>query len=185
MSNFKVGNTVRRIAGQHSGMSKGDTAKISGFSGMDFYLEGYGDSTHTWSNFELVEDEKERISKFLRENKWFIRTGSPEKSKLVQEWLFEHGMKWLCNGNQFLDAGEVFLTNTTYDTGRIFPDIMHGFSVSAEAQEITIEFETVVKSVQLPVAPEAPKKTEQQLKLEELENTIIEAQRQITELKGL
>lgn len=66
--------------------------------------------------------------------------------------------------------------------------IMYGHWVdkhTTNAQEIKIEFETVVKSVQLPVAPEALKKTEQQLKLEELESTIIEAQRQITELKGL
>ena len=44
------------------------------------------------------------------------------------------------------------------------------------AQEITLEFETIVKSVKLPEV--APKLTEQQLKIIELEATISKAQEQ-------
>lgn len=129
------------------------------------------------------EYEKESTSAWLKENKWFIRTGSPEKSKLVQEWLFEHGMKWQWpwytgfNNN----TNEKLLTNT-YDNGDKNDYILFGVdSNKTNAQEVTLGFETIVKSVKLPEV--APKKTEAQMKLEELQRTIEDAQRQIAGLK--
>lgn len=126
-----------------------------------------------------IELEKESISKFLKENKWFIRTGSVEKSELVQEWLFEHGYGWVIGKNSVSDFKEKYLTNTS-DSGELSKYIMHGNSDKTNAKEITLEFETVVKSVKL---PEAPKKTEQQLRIEELETTIAQASAQIKQLK--
>jgi len=134
------------------------------------------------SDIELVQDEKEPISKFLRDEKWFIRTGSVEKSKLVQEWLFEHGMEWLYGKKLQSGFKDTMLTNTDC-AGNKEKYIM--FSTALEkknAQEIKIEFETVVKSVQL---PEAPKPTEQQLKIEQLQATIDKAQKELKELKEL
>ena len=181
MHNFKVGDTVRRVAGYHNGMSKGDTAKIYDFYGPDLKLEGYGDSTHTWTNFELVQDEKESIKQFLKENSWFIRTGSPEKSKLVQEWLFEHGCEWLYGKKVQTGFNDKLITNTNC-VGNKEKYIMFSMADNkTNAQEIVLEFQTLVKSVQLPQV--LPKKTEAQLKLEELQRTIEDAQRQIAELK--
>lgn len=181
MHNFKVGDTVRRVAGYHQGMSKGDTAKIYDFYGPDLKLEGYGDSTHTWTNFELVQDEKESIKQFLKENSWFIRTGSPEKSKLVQEWLFEHGMGWLFGKTIQSGFNDTMLTNTD-SVGEKGDFIM--FSTDLEeknAQEIKITFKTIVESVELPVV-ESKEEAERKKKIQELKETIALAQKQLEEM---
>ncbi|UZS00832.1 hypothetical protein [Pseudomonas phage vB_PsaM_M1] len=178
-SKFKAGDRVKRVASSHNGMVVGDTAIVRYQEGSSYlYLEGY-EHSHDPINFELVEDEKQSTAKWLKENKWFIRTGSPEKSKLVQEWLFEHDYHW-CIGDEVNDFGEAYLTNT--DSGAyLSPAILHGGGDKTNAQEIKIEFETVVKSVQFPEI--APKKTEQQLCIEELEATIAQASTQIKQLK--
>lgn len=180
MSGFKIGDTVIRIAGRHVGMSPGDTAKISGFCGDDFYLEGYGNSTHTWANFDLVQDEKESISKFLRENKWYIHTGSPEKSFATQTWLFEHGMEWNSGDKLFHKYGEDCISSST-EYGVLFCTSSVSYARGTGCKEIKIEFQTVVKSAKLPEIP--PKKTEQQLRIEELEAIISKAQEQVAKLK--
>lgn len=132
-------------------------------------------------DIELVQDEKESTSAWLKENKWFIRTGNPEKSKLVQEWLFEHDCEWLYGKNVQSDFKDTMLTNTDC-VGEKGNFIMFSTALDKKnAQEITLEFETVVKSVKLPEL--APKKTEQQLRIGELEATISKAQEQVAKLK--
>jgi len=183
MDKFKAGDQVKRIAFVHEGMKVGDVAVVKSVAdGWNMYLEGYS-FAHDPQNFELVTsaDEKEAISKFLRENKWFIRTGSPEKSKLVQEWLFEHGMKWQWYNDFNNNTNEKLLTNTYDDGDKNNYILFAADSNKTNAQEIKIEFETIMKSVQLPQV--LPKKTEAQLKLEELQRTIEDAQRQIAQLK--
>lgn len=183
MKQFKKGDKVKRVAGYHEGMQVGDTAVVRQQASFDrLCLEGY-ESPHDPENFELVQDNKESIKQFLKENKWFIRTGSPEKSKLVQEWLFDHGCEWLHDGkNAQTDFNDALLTNTDY-YGTKEKCIMFSKSDSkTNAQEIVLEFETIVKSVQLPEV--ASKKTEAQLKLEELQKIIEDAQNKIDELKG-
>lgn len=126
------------------------------------------------------EYEKESTSAWLKENKWFIRTGSPEKSKFVQEWLFEHGYNWgYVGGIQYYK--ENYLTNTNMQ-GQQSGWIMHG-PVHNSAQEIKIEYATTVASVKLPEV--SPKLTEQQLKIEQLQATIDKAQQELKELKEL
>jgi hypothetical protein len=110
MNKFKVGDKVKRTYGEFKGMKVGDVGIVKGLTHFScMTLEGY-DGEHDMDKFRLV-DEKESTSAWLKENKWFIRTGSPEKSKLVQEWLFEHGMMWNF-GKAFRNWGEECLTNT-------------------------------------------------------------------------
>lgn len=180
MNKFKVGDKVKRTYGEFKGMKVGDVGIVKGLAHFScMTLDGY-DGEHDMDKFKLV-DEKESTSAWLKENKWFIRTGSPEKSKLVQEWLFEHGMKWQWYNYFNNNTNEKLLTNT-YDDGDKNNYILFAVdSNKTNAQEIKIEFETIMKSVQLPQV--LPKKTEAQLKLEELQRTIEDAQRQIAELK--
>jgi len=181
---FNIGDKVKRIRSEHEGMKVGDVGVVKSFENrVSMLLEGYN-SAHDPQNFELVvEDEKEITKKFLRENRWFIRTGSPEKSKLVQEWLFEHGMKWQWYTGFNNNTNEKLLTNT-YDDGDKNNYILFAVdSNKTNAQEIKIESETVIKSVQLPEI--LPNKTEQQLRIEELEATIAQASAQIKQLKEI
>ena len=183
MHKFKIGDKVKRIGEPFGSVKVGDIETVETVRGSGsielvdhFYV-------YDPKYFELVQDEKESTSAWLRENKWFIRTGSPEKSKLVQEWLFEHGIHWAGNPKDSFDiygTQHKILTNTR---GMQATDTIM-WSVdkyrTSGAQEITLEFETVVKSVKL---PEAPKPTEQGLRIIELEATIAQASAQIKQLK--
>lgn len=179
---FNTCDKVKRIRSEHEGMKVGDVGVVKSFENrVSMLLEGYN-SAHDPQNFELVvEDEKEITKKFLCEQKWFIRTGNPEKSKLVQEWLFEHGCEWLYGKKVQTGFNDKLITNTNC-VGNKEKYIMFSMADNkTNAQEIVLEFQTVVKAVKLPEV--LPKKTEAQLKLEELQRTIEDAQRQIAELK--
>lgn len=125
-----------------------------------------------WANshkdyFELITG-KESTAKWLKENAWFIRTGSPEKSFAVQEWLFDHGMEWHNGEQAFFNYKEQYLGNVG-DT----------FGTSGGAgKEVTLEFETIVKSFTLPAV-----ETEQEKKIRELQETIDKASAQIKAIK--
>jgi hypothetical protein len=186
MNKFKAGDKVKRIGKPFGSVKVGDIETVETVRGSGS-IE-LVDHFHVYDPkyFELVQDEKESTSAWLKENKWFIRTGSVEKSKLVQEWLFEHGCEWLCGKGKTVqsDFKDQLLTNTNC-VGYKEKYIM--FSTDGNktnAQEITLEFETVVKSVKL---PEAPKPTEQEsqqkLRIIELEATISKAQEQVAKLK--
>lgn len=180
MNKFKAGDKVKRVAGCHEGMRVGDTAVVRCLEGPCLYLDGYKTS-HNPKIFELVQDDKESIKQFLKENKWFIRTGSPEKSELVQEWLFEHGCEWWWGKKVQTGFNDELITNTNC-VGFIEKYIMFSMNDNkSNAEEIKIEFGTIIKNVQLPEIP--PKKTEQQLRIEELEATIAQASAQIKQLK--
>jgi hypothetical protein len=185
MNKFKAGDKVKVVSAERDtywyASKIGNIYTLKSLDGEDWVVRETRFGVLAACDLELVENEKETISKFLKENKWFIRTGSPEKSKLVQQWLFEHGCEWLFGKNVQSGFNEELLTNTNC-MGVHEKYIL--FSTTYEktnAQEITLEFETVVKSVKLPES--APKKTEAQLKLEELQRTIEDAQRQVAELK--
>ena len=150
----------------------------------DWLTAEHSDCTLSKDDIELVQDEKESTSVWLKENKWFIRTGSPEKSVQTQKWLFEHGIGWADSPK---DSFNIYgtqhkaLTNTY--GGPATDTIMWSVDndwIASIAQEITLEFETILKSVKL---PEAPKPTEQELRIIELEKTIAQASAQIKQLK--
>ena len=186
MNKFKAGDKVKRIASVHDGMKVGDIAVVKYVENVwNIYLDGY-EFAHDPANFELVTsaDEKESTSAWLKENKWFIRTGSPEKSKLVQEWLFQHGCEWLYGKTVQSDFKDQLLTNTNCGGYKEKYIMFSTDGNKTNAQEITLEFETIVKSVKL---PEAPKPTEQEsqqeLRIIELERIINDAKNKIEELK--
>jgi hypothetical protein len=188
MNKFKAGDKVKRIGKPFGSVKVGDIETVETVRGNGsielvdhFYV-------YDPKYFELVQDEKESTSAWLKENKWFIRTGSPEKSVQTQKWLFEHGIDWAGHPKDSFDiygTQHEMLTNTR--CGQATDTIM--WSVDNDrtafiAQEITLEFETVVKSVKL---PEAPKPTEQEsqqkLRIIELEGIINDAKNKIEELK--
>lgn len=182
---LKKGDKVRRIQGCHEEMKVGDVAIVEGYDKYDdkfLRLCGYG-TCHSADNFELVSPAKETTSKWLKENAWYIRVESPEHSKLIQEWLFEHRYYWeFAEGVEYEESP--ILTNMCYG-GYIGEYILHGNKDSwctTHAQELKPQFKLTLEGVTL---PEAPKKTEQQLKLEELEATIHKAQQEIQQLKGM
>ena len=188
MNKFKAGDKVKVLKatlGTYWYAERiGDVFTLSSQIGNNGWrvVEG-GDSCLSTKDIELYVDEKESTSAWLKENNWFIRTGSPEKSKLVQEWLFERGMEWIYGKKLQSGFNEQLLTNTNC-MGEHEKYIL--FSTTYEktnAQEITLEFETVVKSVKLPEV--APKLTEQQLKIEQLQATIDKAQQELKELREM
>ena len=180
MQYFKAGDKVRRIAGEHKRMVVGDVAMVTTSEIDGVRLKGFR-YLHDPDNFELVEGEKETMSKWLKEHAWYIETGNFGKSKLVQEWLFEHDMEWLSGKTVQSDLNDQLLTNTNC-AGTKEKHIMYSTNNNKNnAQEIKVEFETVVKSVTLPTVPV---KSEQEIKIEELEAAITKAYEQIKQLKG-
>lgn len=183
MNKFKAGDKVKVVSAERDtywyASKIGNTYTLKSFDGEDWVVKEIDFGVFAACDLELVEDEKETTSKWLRENKWFIRTGSPEKSKLVQEWLFEHGYGWFICMNNISDFNEKYLTNTS-DAEGLSKYIMHGNGYKDPTQEIILEFQTTIKSVKL---PEEAKPTAQQLKIAELEQTIQIATQQIQKLK--
>ena len=183
MKGFKAGDKVRRIAGEHEGMVVGDIAVVTHLDSVGIRLEGF-EYQHDPENFELVKNEKEIISKWLKENAWYmyIKPNNPAGSKAVQKWLFEHGVEWW-NWKYVHLTGKMCLTNVDTD-GEIGIYLMQTDNregVHYSAHEVKIEFETIVKSVTL---PSVPMKSEQEIKIEEIEAIISKAYEQIKQLKG-
>lgn len=56
MTKLKVGDTVRRVKGDHQGMSVGDTDTVVGYGSMIVNLKRYGEG-HGIMNLELVPDK--------------------------------------------------------------------------------------------------------------------------------
>ena len=134
------------------------------------------------ANPELVKNEKEIMSKWLRENAWYIKPKNPAESEAAHKWLFEHGVEWW-NGKYVQLTEKMYLANVHTD-GDISPYLMQTDNregVHYSAQEVKIEFETIVKSVTL---PSVPMKSEQEIKIEEIEDIISKAYEQIKQLKG-
>lgn len=174
MKQFKKGDKVKRVNGGHEGMYAGDTAVVRYQASPDhLFLEGY-QLSHDPRNFELVIDEKESIKQLLKENKWWIKCNSQSELDIINLWLVEHfgysldipapkDMKYVCNDLNYTNKVLWGYTNST-----------------PSGSEIKLEFETVIKSVQL---PKTPKKTEAQLKLEDLQKIIEDAQWKVEQLK--
>jgi hypothetical protein len=187
MNKFKAGDKVKVVSAERDtywyASKIGNIYTLKSLDGEDWVVRETRFGVLAACDLELVENEKETISKFLKENKWFIRTGSPEKSKLVQQWLFEHGCEWLHGKNVQSVFNETSLTNTDW-AGEKGNFILFSTALDKKnAQEIKIEYATIVASVQLPEV--APKKTEAQLQIEKLEATIAQAAAQIQQLKEI
>ena len=164
MKQFKIGDTVRRIAGYHSGMSVGDTAKITGFYGPDLYLEGYAGS-HTYTNFELVQDENVM---YLKKN-WSLSVNN-ENVEAYKQTLIALGYNW----NQYCRGwrGQSFIRSDEANSNKVL------FSNMTEDDH----FEDIEEFLKFHFLPQ---KTESQLKLEELQKIIEDAQNKIEQLKQM
>jgi hypothetical protein len=193
MSELKAGDKVKVIGFEEEtywyANKVGNIYTLKSFDGVDWSVQETDYGVFSPNDIEFYQDEKEYISNFLKENKWFIRTGNPEKSKLVQEWLFEHGIGWRGCGEGFTIYGTYhpMLTNTCGNdaTDTIMWSADNDKTVEV-AQEIKLEFETVIKSVKLPEpTPKEPVLTEQQIKIAQLEDTIAKASAQINQLKEM
>lgn len=188
MAQFKVGDkAILKVSVGECHVSGDLIEAIQDKEAATGWYLANGKANVDWMNrypeyFEPVEGEKESTSAWLKENKWFIRTGSKEKSKLVQEWLFEHGMEWLYGKTVQSGFNDTMLTNTDC-TGEKGNFIM--FSTALEkknAQEIKITFKTIVESVELPVV-ESKEEAERKKKIQELRETIALAQKQLEEME--
>ena len=162
MKQFKIGDTVRRIAGYHVGMYVGEVAKITGFCGCDLYLEGYKGS-HTHTNFELVQEENVM---YLKKN-WSLNISS-ENAEVYKQTLIALGYTWCqyCRGWR----GQSFIRSDEANSNKVL------FSNMTEDDH----FEDIEEFLKFHFLPQ---KTESQLKLEELQKIIEDAQNKVDELK--
>lgn len=149
---------------------KGDTQGVYHCAGQD---EG------AYMHLDNVVKIDGETAEFLKTQPWFIHTGTSERSRAAQEWLFSHGMTWFTKDNVIRQYGEKILTNT-YAGDDACEHIMWSSSTqpSASAKEIYLTTQVVITGFTLPEV-----KTAQQLKIEELEVTIKQAQEQIAALK--
>lgn len=184
MSKFKAGDKVKYIGEDNEGLYV-TTKLVYTIKSDDGYYVKLNEipQCHSYSpeKFALyVDKEKESTAKWLKENSWYIETGSPEKSELVQEWLFEHGYVWFIKGSVPSYLESKYLCNVCID-GSIIGDILQTSNsqhIHKDAQEIILEFQTTIKSVKLPAV-----ETEQEKKIRELQETIDKASAQIKAIK--
>ena len=124
-------------------------------------------------NKDDVEIIKENVHMFdMKKERWFIRTPTPEISKLVQEWLFEQGSVWQYHkDNQVRHTEREYLMKSPFDynafcfTGYI--DL--GYD---SPKEIKLKFKTIVDSVEYPetFTPEQQQLAAVMEKLNQLKN---------------
>lgn len=174
MKDFKVGDKVV-VVEKYQGLPEGSIWVVKSFSDIGTVSLVGGTGFWNTSRFELVKENP--LDSFnLKVDPWKIRTGTPESSKLAQEFLFAQGIYWYneTSAQLHLFANEYYLTNvvdgeSTPQKGIYYCRESYRFDFT-EATEIKLEFETVVKSVTLIPSklPQLPKKTESEIQLEEL-----------------
>ena len=176
MSGFKVGDKVLCVSSD--GMDKliiGKTYTVSWVGVADLSVKEVPKWTHYIRRFELV---KEKNMFDMKQEKWFIRTQTPEISEAVQLWLFEQGFVWQSGENkaQYTDTKNVMLS----DYAPNGPRFAWSTSVSEDAgyKEIKLTFKTTVDTVEYPST-----ETQAQKDLKELEQQIVKLSEQAAKLK--
>lgn len=175
MSEFKVGDTVRRITCDNEGnrgswvLKVGTICKVIHVSCGTICVKAAGvpeDAFHSACYFELVK-ESEMFD--LKKNPWYIKVNSQEQFNAVQEWLLDNF------GDKFAYGYEkgMCLSNTNYSGERLnniawYIDEPKG----RDLLKIKFTYKTTVDKVEWPVV-----ESETQKKLRELE----EQQRKIAE----
>ena len=169
MNKFKTGDKVRCINCSFGSIDLGDICVVRSTSlggdiiFIDDYIGGY-----VASNFELVQEFD------LKNNDWFIRTGSFEKSKAVQEWLFSLGITWLSETTTVKDYDEKFLLHDKEISGFFYDSANNKYIKN----EIKITTKLVIDSITFPEIISEKDKI-----ISELERTIEKAKEQLAELK--
>lgn len=146
-----------------------------------------------WIYESMLEHYQESQQFNLKTRKWWIATPTPEISKAVQEWLFEHGISWKSGSFGVANVNSKYLTNIH---GAAYPvPESKGFmqtngnggyySAGLEPEyEIKITTKTIIDSVTFPNVISEQEKARKQ-SIAELEATIAKAQQQIEQLKSL
>jgi hypothetical protein len=115
----------------------------------------------------------------MKTQPWFIRFSSVEEAALVDEWLEENFGSTL----NLYSNNIIGVTNTDND-GNASNDYLYWVDESAltktKRHEIKLNFKTIIDSVEWPSF-----RSEKDLKIEELEKTIAEAQKKLQELKEM
>lgn len=130
-------------------------------------------------DFKLYKEKP--VKQFdMRTQPWFIRVNNEQEFNLVQEWLEENFGTVPYFGWYPQTKG---LTNTNVD-GKMYSDYVMWFcddkNLNQNANEIKVNFKTIIDSVEWPVV-----ESEKDKKIRELEETIKKAQEQIKELQKL
>jgi hypothetical protein len=178
---FKIGDKVIRVDGTDSEcgfMVKGKEYVVNELGGCTIRVDG-----HKWiwdvTNFEPVSKKFD-----FKSTPWFIRVDNIEESFAAQEWLFAQGVSW-CNGDTKVDdvGKHSVLTNYFVDNGISKNGFMHSLNnrYNDPSKEIKLRFVQSKLVVDEAVMPEV--KSAQQIKIEELEETIRKANEEIQELK--
>ena len=157
MSKFKVGDKVVCIDPGCNFLTAGKEYTVTGHGQMTSIYVVNDRENNTWyypNRFELI---KENVHMFdLKKERWFIRTPTPEISKLVQEWLFEQGFEWYSSGKSVKHLYEPYIGNSRHEQHCLVMDLMEPHSTR---KEIKLTFKTIVDSVEYPetVTPEQQK----------------------------
>lgn len=169
---FKPGDVVIRIGSSYRGITKGDIRTVSscdeqGVSFKDDFTKYAAAGFKLYEKLELTKD------------RWFIRTPNYQKSALIQEWLFSHGLEWRNGGTEINGDVWPLLTNGTGD--RYLMSDMEGNIdklLSEGVREITVDFKMVLDNIRIP-----ERMTEHERKIIEIEKQISDLQSELTKLK--
>lgn len=115
----------------------------------------------------------------MKTQPWFIRFSSEEEAALVDEWLEENFGEVLdCYGEFIIGVSNTDNYGNISNYGLYWVDEVA--LTKTKRYEIKLNFKTIVDSVEWPSV-----KSEKDLKIEELEKTIAEAQKKLQELKEM
>lgn len=138
---------------------------------------------------KIVQEKEMKSGAFnLKTNPWFIRVNSKEEFEAAKEWVkSQTGDTY----NFFTDYYSDTAGFSNYYNGKLLGRIAwYNNSHVEEAlkesvNEIKLTFKTVIDSVEYPVVKELRSPSERDLKIEELEQSIKEAQERLNELKEM
>lgn len=182
-SKFKVGDKVRLLVDKTQTHwkfgNKGNVFTVVEYTNPDDYMTEYS-IERNWLNifhadiFEIVEEFD------LKTQPWFIRVNNEQEFNLVQEWLKENFGTVPYFGWYPQTKG---LMNTNAE-GKMYSDYVMWFrddkNLNQNANEIKVNFKTIIDSVEWPVV-----ESEKDKKIRELKETIKKASEQLEKLQKL
>lgn len=174
---FKVGDRVIRIAAPFGNLKQGDIRVINEIDDSGIRFEN-DNKSYVASAFELYKAID------LINDRWFIVVENPADSAAIQEWLFTKGLTWKGFGTHVNPEFYKVITNGKADgTGYLmhdhaYPDTIQRYR-DEDRYELNATFKTVVNMVHIPDLL-----TEKELKIRELERSMVDIQRQIQELRS-
>ena len=155
------------------------TKDLNWYAGEGFVsLHGYLNDGYGGQYLELVKEEEE-MQFDMKKNNWYITFSNEEEFNLVQEWLKSKGFSPKYSDKYDADA-DCFTKAPFSDSEDEYIRDSKSCAKAEGAEEIKIKFKIVIDCVTFPEV-----KSERNLKIEELEQSIKEAQALLNELKAL